>query len=502
MIPLLIACAGAWALSCGSRSETDRTGAPAAIDSAETPQPSIDPEVASWFGLDEQHLGDLDAMRERRLIRALVTYNHTHYFFDGMTQRGLSYEALRILEEHLNRKFKTGRLKIHVVLIPVTRDELIPRLVEGYGDIALGGLTVTPEREALVDFVPSGAVVREVVVTGPADSTALTSQEDLAGREVWVRLSSSYRESLEALNARLAAAGKPPVRIHAADEVLEAEDLLEMVNAGLIEATVVDDYLAEFWAQIFPQIRIHDGFALREEGRLGWAVRRECPQLKALIEETLTQNQVGTKTANILIQRYLKDTKWARAAYSNEDLERFRQMIEIFRRYAGRYSFDWLLCAAQGYQESQLNQARRSKAGAIGVMQILPSTARSREVGIPDIENLEPNIHAGIKYMRVLADTYFPDLASDPRQQMLFTLAAYNAGPNRIARLRREAAAAGLDPDRWFRNVEIVVARRVGSEPVRYVSNIYKYHLAYKVVADRLEREGPAGAAVRSAPGR
>ena len=494
----------ALATGCGQRDEAPpTTGSPQADSAlAVAPQPSIDPEVAKFFGLDQKHGDDLDAMRERRLIRALVPYSHTQYFFDGFTQRGLSYEALKLFEEHLNRKFKTRKSKIHVVIIPVTRDELIPRLLDGTGDIALGGLTITPAREALVDFCPFGMVVRELLVTGPADSTALASAEDLSGREVWVRASSSYRESLEALNERLVAGGKPPVKIRAADEVLEAEDLLEMVNAGLIGATVVDDYVAEFWSKIFSQIHLHDEFALREGGHLGWALRRENPQLKAVVGEFLTANQVGTKTANILIQRYFEDTKWARNAYGQQDLERFRQVIALFQRYADRYRFDWLMCAAQGYQESQLNQKTRSPVGAIGVMQVMPATARSAEVGIPAIEQLEPNIHAGIKYMRVLADTYFPDLAADPREQMLFSLAGYNAGPTRIARLRKEAAASGLDPNLWFRNVEIVTARRVGSEPVRYVSNIYKYYVAYKVVAERLGKEGrPAGPAARSAPG-
>ena len=494
----------ALAAGCDRRNEAPpTTGSPQADSAlAVAPQPSIDPEVAKFFGLDKKHSDDLDAMRERGVIRALVTYNHTQYFFDGFTQRGLSYEALKLFEEHLNRKFKTGKTKIHITIIPVTRDELIPRLIDGTGDIALGGLTITPEREAVVDFCPSGVIVRELLVTGPTDSTTLASAEDLSGREVWVRPSSSYRESLDALNERLVAAGKPPVKIRDADEVLEAEDLLEMVNAGLIGATVVDDYLAEFWAKIFPQIHVHDEFALREGGRLGWALRRENPQLKAVVGEFLTVNEAGTKTANILIQRYFEDTRWARNAYSHEDLDRFRQMIVLFQRYADRYQFDWLMCAAQGYQESQLNQKTRSRVGAVGVMQVMPATARSAEVGIPNIEQLEPNIHAGIKYMRVLADTYFPDLAADPKEQMLFSLAGYNAGPNRIARLRKEAAASGLDPDRWFRNVEIVTARRVGSETVRYVSNIYKYYVAYKVVAERLRNEGrPVGPAARSAPG-
>jgi membrane-bound lytic murein transglycosylase MltF len=133
----------------------------------------------------------------------------------------------------------------------------------------------------------------------------------------------------------------------------------------------------------------------------------------------------------------------------------------------------------------------RSPVGAIGVMQVMPATARDRSVNIPNIEELEPNIHAGIKYLRWIVDNYFDDPAIDPRNQMLFAFASYNAGPNRIARLRKEAEVAGLDPDVWFRNVELVAARKVGREPVQYVSNIFKYYLAYSLVAEQRQRGRP-----------
>jgi membrane-bound lytic murein transglycosylase MltF len=147
-----------------------------------------------------------------------------------------------------------------------------------------------------------------------------------------------------------------------------------------------------------------------------------------------------------------------------------------------------MLVAAQAYQESGLDHSKRSRAGAVGVMQVLPTTAASRQVGIPDIDDLENNIHAGVKYLHFLAEHYFNDPEMDALNRGLFTFAAYNAGPTRIQRLRREAKQRGLDPNRWFENVEVVVAEQVGSEPVRYVSNIYKYYVAYKLEEENFKR--------------
>ena len=161
-------------------------------------------------------------------------------------------------------------------------------------------------------------------------------------------------------------------------------------------------------------------------------------------------------------------------------------MVDLFRQYAGTYEFDWLLVAAQGYQESRLDQSVVSRVGAIGVMQLLPTTAADPNVGIPDIDELEPNIHAGVKYLRFLRDRYFADDAVDALNQALFSFAAYNAGPARVARLRRQAGDLGFDPNVWFRNVENVAAKEIGRETVQYVSNIFKYYIAYRRIADTL----------------
>ncbi|HSN73063.1 MAG TPA: transglycosylase SLT domain-containing protein, partial [Steroidobacteraceae bacterium] len=297
------------------------------------------------------------------------------------------------------------------------------------------------------------------------------------------RPSSSYAEHVRALNVELTAKGLPPAVIVPADEALEDGDILEMVGAGLVSATVVDDVMATLWAGVLPGLTLHPDVAVNRGGDIAVAFRKDSPQLAAMINAFGKTRKQGTLTGNVLINKYLKSTEWVKNSRSEADIARFQQMVGLFQKYAGQYEFDWLLMAAQGYQESTLDQSKRSHVGAVGVMQVMPATARDKAVNIPTIEELESNIHAGIKYNRWVADTYFDDPAIDRLNRAFFVFAAYNAGPSRIARLREETARQGLDPNRWFGNVETVVAKQVGREPVQYVSNIYKYYLAYRMLA-------------------
>ena len=267
-----------------------------------------------------------------------------------------------------------------------------------------------------------------------------------------------------------------------------------MMNAGIIDSTVVFGSLATFWQQIFTNIRPHPELVLRARTEIAWAVRKESPQLKATLDEFVAKNKSGTMMGNMILRRYLQNTKWARNATSAADMKRFNELSGYFKKYAEEYKFEWLLLVAQGYQESGLDQSIRSPVGAIGVMQVMPTTAGDRNVTIKDIHLVEPNIKAGAKYMRFLVNQYFDEPGIDKLNRHLFAFASYNGGPNRIARLRREAAARGLDPDKWFNNVELLAAEQIGRETVQYVSNIYKYYVAYKLVQERTEQRDAAKA--------
>jgi membrane-bound lytic murein transglycosylase MltF len=351
---------------------------------------------------------------------------------------------------------------------------------------------VTPDRQKQVDFSdPLGSDVSEIVVTGPA-GPEIAGIDDLSGKEVHVRASSSYAEHLKSLNQRFASEGKAPVQVVDADEVLEDGDLLEMVAAGLIPATVADSFMVDLWAKVFPALKPHPEATLATGGDIAWAFRKGSPKLAEAVNAFVKTQKQGTAAGNILINKYLKNTKWVKNARSDEDIARFRSMIDLFRKYSDQYRFDWLLMAAQGYQESGLDQSKRSHVGAIGVMQVMPDTAKDKAVNIPDIEKLESNIHAGIKYNRWVVDNFYNDEGMNPIDRQLFAFASYNAGPGRVTRLRKEAAEQGLDPNKWFNNVELVAAKRIGRETVQYVSNIYKYYLAYQLVMRQMELRNEA----------
>jgi membrane-bound lytic murein transglycosylase MltF len=428
-------------------------------------------------------------MAEKRQIRVLVVNSKTFYFLDRGRQRGISYDLLKEFEKFVNKKLKTKTLRIDVVFIPVRRDELIPGLVKGLGDIAVANLTITPERLKHVDFSnPMLTGVKELLVTGPA-APPVTDIDDLAGKEIRVRKSSSYYESLVLLNDKFILAEKSEMKLVLAEDTFEDEDLLEMVNAGLIPMIVMDNHKAQFWTQIFNKIQVHSDIAVRTGGEIAWAFRKNSPKLRALINEFVKGHKKGTLIGNMLLKRYLKDTKYVKNSISEQELAKFEAMVQLFKKYADNYDFDYLMIAAQAYQESGLDHSKKSHAGAIGVMQLLPSTASDSNVNITEIEKLENNIHAGTKYMRFIIDRYYKDEPMDNVNKMLFAFASYNAGPAKVNKLRKKTAKKGLDPNVWFHNVEVVASKVIGRETVQYVSNIYKYYIAYRMVTDQLERK-------------
>jgi membrane-bound lytic murein transglycosylase MltF len=465
-------------------------GLPCAVP-ALAQEPAPQKAVAGTLTIDlakEQKpwMGDLDGMIERRVIRVLTVNSKTIYFIDKGVQRGTAVDYARMFEKELNdrlaaeNRLKNKNLKVRVVFIPVQRDLLLPDLVAGKGDIAAASLTITPEGRKAVDFTRAGlSQVSEIVVTGPV-SPAISSLDDLSDKDVFVRKSSSYHESLVALNETFASAGKAPITLEDAPETLEDEDLLEMLNAGLIPMIVVDRHVADFWKQIFPQITVHDGVAVRTGGEIAWAIRKDSPQLKTALDDFASRHMVGTAMGNQVLRRYLKSVKYVKNAASEEERKKLLDLVQYFQKYGDQYDVDWLLMAAQGYQESQLNQSAKSPVGAIGVMQVMPATGKDLNVG--DITETEANINAGIKYMRWMIDNYYGKAPMTELNKALFAFASYNAGAGRISQLRREAARRGLDPNVWFHNVEYVVAEKIGQETVTYVSNIYKYYIAYSLV--------------------
>lgn len=451
------------------------------------PPAALDVSPVAWRG-------DFDQMLERRVIRVVVPYSRSLFFLDKGGQRGLTADLLEDFERWLNKKHGTGNRVLALQIFPVARDQLLPRLVKGEADIAAGNLTITAQRDKVVDFsIPTAEGIDEILMTARGVA-APADLDGLAAIEIYARPTSSAYESLKELDEKLRKARKPRLQIIDAPDVLEDEDLMDMLNAGLVKAIIVDSWKARVWAPVLKRTKVHPEIVLRSGASVGWALREKTPKLKAVVDEFL-RDTVRSKTAERRLANYERRFRTLGNPTLGADWDKYQRSLSIFRKYAARYHFDPLMLAAQAYQESRLDPNAKSGVGAIGLMQVMPATGASMKVG--DIHDPDTNVHAGTKYMRQILDKHFRDAPFSDQDRNLFAFASYNAGPTRIARMRNMAEKQGLDPNRWFNNVEIVAAENIGNEPVRYVRNIYKYYTAYRLQTDLMAIRGSADKEMR-----
>jgi len=459
------------------------SGPVSAAELADVPVPAF---------VQENHTGDLSKIRKRKVLKALVTHSRTDFFLLNRRPRGLMYEMLREYEKHLNKGIRRETKKTRIVFVPVPFDQLIPELLAGRGDVAAALLTLTPEREKLVAFATKRKLIVNELVVSHRSVEAIKELEDLSGKKIFVLRGSSYAEHLRDLNKRFAEQNIKPILIEEADSQLLTEDILELVNAGVIKLTVADDFKARLWAKILPNIVVQENLKVTEDNVVGLAVRKNNPELKKDLERFLDRIKKGTLLGNVLFNRYYENIHWIKNPISEKEREKLERYIEFFRKYGEQHGFDYLAIAAQAYLESGLDHDKKSRRGAVGIMQLLPSTAADPNVDVPNIEEVENNIHAGVKYLAFLRDRYFSDPALTPDNRIAFTWAAYNAGPAKVRRMRQLAAKMGLDPNKWFHHVEIAAGRIVGRETVKYVADIYKYYLAYSLAEKLTEKKAVA----------
>jgi len=432
--------------------------------------------------LSRTYKDDLPGLLQKKYIRVLTTVNRTNFYISDGHLVGHEYSLLQGYQKFLNRQFNNRDLHLVMEFIPVSREELIPKLRAGYGDIAAAGLTVTKQRKKKVNFTQPYLTGIDEVVVSNRQGFQPEKISDLSGKNVFVRKSSSYFESLRELNKKLKDQGKKGVDILKAPENLETESILEMVNSGAVDITISDSHIAKAWSGVLKNIQVHEEIKLSTGSEIAWMVRKQNPKLLSSLNEFLKTHKKGTLLGNIYFNRYFRDFKKLKDPTNTEKWKRMKKYKDLIQKYASKYNFDWLLMLALAFQESGLNHSQKSHAGAVGLMQILPSTARDKNIGINNIYKLEDNIHAGTKYLAFLRDRYFSDQPMSKRDRGRFALAAYNAGPRRIRLIRKKAKQMGLNPNKWFRNVELAALRVVGQETVRYVSNINKYYVLYKTL--------------------
>jgi len=477
-------------ISCGPKPDSGVSSQATQKDaSADAPPPPVEEALPDMPGVQRlaktPFKGDLDEMAKKRMVRVLVPFRRPEYFFFEGKPAGILVEAFAEFEKQLNAKYKTTAAnRIHVVLLPTQISAMEDRLTNGFADIAAGSFARSADLEKKAELsVPTYTGLKGVIVTGPS-APKIDKIEDLSGQTVWVNPLSRFKGDLEALSAKFQAAGKAPIKIELADPNLDVSDLIEMVNAGIYPMTVAQSVQMALWSQVFDAVKTRDDLVVADNLELVWALRKGTPQLKTFADDFIRAHALGTSFGNTLLRRYLKSPTYVRNATAKSEMAKFAATANIFKKYSDQYDFDYLLMVAQGYQESRLDNKLKSPVGAVGIMQVRPETAAGPPIKVKNVQELDNNIHAGTLLIHYLINDYFNEPGLDPVNKALFAFAAYNCGPARVRQCRAKAKELGFDPNKWFGNVEVAVAQKVGMETTQYVANIYKYYVAYKLAQD------------------
>lgn len=423
------------------------------------------------------YLDDLPGIKQRKVIRVLTRNNAATYFLWRGELLGFEYELVR--------RFAKGHgLRVEMV-VPPAREDLIPWLLEGKGDIIAASLTATEQRRKQgVAFSRMYNKVSEVLVAR-AEEKELKRPQDLAGRTVVVRRSSSYWDTLQ----RLKKSGIALI-LQAAPEDLETEEIIDRVATGEYDVTVSDSHILDI--ELTWRTGIKAAFPLDQPVVHGWVVRKDDNRLLQAAN-TFLQKEYRGLFYNITYKKYFKNPRKIRK-HVEQRVDRIEggqlsPYDDLVRKFSKQYGFDWRLVVAQMYQESRFDPNAKSWVGALGLMQVMPRTAR--EFDFFNLSEPSVGIHAGVRYLYWLTKRFDPELAVQDR--MWFMLASYNAGFGHVRDARRLAKKMGWAPNRWFDHVEramLLLAKRKyasqarygyvrGSEPVKYVREIRDRYNAY-----------------------
>ncbi len=429
-------------------------------------------EDAGW-------LGDLDVMKEKGAIRVLVPVSNPFFLVDGFHKYGLTVDRMKEFEQFVNKEMKTG-VFLRIILIPVSRSVMFDRLLNGYGDLLAANLTITPERQQLVDFAdPVAKDINEIVVAA-TDAPALSSLEDLSGKVVSVRKQSSYYEHLLQVNDTFREKGLPPISVDFISDDLDDGIVLAMIDEGLLEYTVMDQWKPGFWKEKYPACVSYPDIQVSTNGQIAWAIRKESPLLKDLLNRfvTFVQENVSVDTVKL---HELVDKDLLKFTNLNPELwAKFRNNYPLFQEMGEKYNVDAKWLAALAYGSSEFNQEKIGRNGELGMMQLAPFIARLPEIDIVDINLLRNNVEAAAKYLRYLLDSYFNGPEMTERDRYLFAVAAYHIGPEKIKTYRWISEQSGHDANKWLNEVVVEVSRRMGRETARFVSVVGGAVIAYQ----------------------
>ncbi len=426
------------------------------------------------------HPRSLEEIVKSGYIRVLTRNNDTSFFIYRGHRMGFDYELGKKLAQHLGIRVD--------MIITQNWAEMVPALLKGEGDVIAAEVTVTDERRNQVLFAEPWARTREVVVWKDG-SPPIGAPEDLSGKEVHVRRSSTYFGTLTALNGKLAAAGKAKVEIRIVPEDQETDTILEGVSRGSIVYTVADDLLANIHTAYWDNLVV--GPPISAERDVAWAVRPGDTRLRNVVDQVFRELR-RKPDFNVLRKKYFEADRSLRKERNDRfyasETGTLSPYDPLVRKYAEQHGFDWRLVAAQIYQESHFDPKRKSWVGALGLFQIMPATARG--LGIKDPTDPEQSIRGGLKYMEQLS-AHYKDV-HDPIERYRFALAAYNTGFGHVDDARNLAQRDRKDVTHWrdvapylLKLSDRRVARRTrygfcrGIEPVDYVRHIDERYTGY-----------------------
>ncbi|NKQ10697.1 transglycosylase SLT domain-containing protein [Pseudomonas sp. SST3] len=441
----------------------------------------------AWQPVDT--VRDLAEIRRSGVLRVLINQSRNSSGEVKGEAIGVEYVRLRAFEQFLNRGSKGPQITLEI--IPKAKDQLLGALQRGEGDLVapgelleLGAMRRVSRSRAVVDKVPMVLVSRQ-------GNHRYKSFEQLSGRSLALSAGSAAGPALEGINQQLMQAGRAPISIEWVDPTLAVEDVLEMVQAGVYPATVVEQTIAERWAKVLPKLRIESQLTLGKRADMHWFLRKEASMLRASVDRFLHgyNSPDNQDAAFVRVYRRLYRVQYPLDRIGRQRLENVRPTLQ---RHAKQQDIDWLNLAALAFKESTLNPAARGASGATGLMQVTPATARS--LGVTDIGKLDNNVQASAMYLASIRRKFFSSPRLNERERMAFVLAAYNMGPQRVQSMRAEARRLGLNPDQWFFQVERVAMATMGMGVVSYVNAVNKYYLAYTRERYLLEG-GPQSAA-------
>jgi len=426
----------------------------------------------AWQSADT--VRDLADIRRSGVLRVLVNQSRNSSGEVKGEPIGVEYVRLRAFEQYLNRGSKGTPISLKI--IPKAKDQLLGALQRGEGDLVAPG-EILPQGAAR-RISRSRAVIAQVpmVLVSRQGGPRYKSFEQLSGRSLALSAGSAAGPELEKLNRSLMQAGRAPIAVEWVDPTLAVEDVLEMVQAGVYPATVVEQPIAERWAKVLSKLRIESQLTLGDPADMHWFVQKDAGMLSASVDRFLQTYSApdNQDAAFVRVYRRLYRVQYPLDRVGRQRLEKVRPTLQ---RHAQQQQIDWLNLAALAFKESTLDPSARGAGGATGLMQVTPATARS--MGVKDIGQLDNNVLASAKYLANIRQTFFSSPRLNERERMAFVLAAYNLGPQRVQSLRAEARRRGLNPDQWFFQVERVAMSSMGMGVVSYVNAVNKYYLAY-----------------------